>query len=215
MLQLAGRGGDDPPSIGMWSIWKWISAVGWELWRRTLRRCSSSSSEVHFIFSLRALSLALSCSSSSFVGDFLYYVAAICKRKDSVWSLILWNSWFNVIEGMFYTLLCVMYLVMSFLVSSICYHQFCFQALQPEWRFDDGDESLNIINQQVVSGLFALVSWLSWAWSQTCHHAYLFYFFLFKKNHRDYFIFNALNRQNSEYVLIFTVRKLGFSCTSN
>ncbi len=61
MLQLAGRDGDDPPSIGMWSIWKWISAVGWELWRRrTLRRCSSSSSDVHFIFSLRALSLSLS-----------------------------------------------------------------------------------------------------------------------------------------------------------
>jgi hypothetical protein len=46
-----------------------------------------------FIFSLRAHSLSLSCSSSSFVADFLYYVAAICfKKKTSVRSLILCNS---------------------------------------------------------------------------------------------------------------------------
>lgn len=136
MLQLAGRGSDDPPSTGMWSIWKWISAkmlllLAWSPFYFLTTRSLS-------------LSLCLSCSSSSFVADFHYYVAAICK-KNSVWSLILWNSWFNVIEGMLYTLLCVMNLVMSFSSAASVIISFAFRP------FNLTDSLMMVMNHLTLS----------------------------------------------------------------
>jgi hypothetical protein len=117
-----------------------------------LRRLKS----ILFSHYARALSLSLSLS--------LVFLFVFCCRFSVLCSGDLWKKktrcdpWnFETADS---TLLKVCYIPSYvLLISSIFYHQFCFQALQPDSRFDDDDdESLNIINQQFVSGLFALVS---------------------------------------------------------